>query len=66
MFDELEDVDGKGGKKGSIFLRNVVKVEDIPDPIAVGEWLDITFIMSIVVNRCCLGASRGNIIEDAA
>lgn len=37
VFDEDEDVDGKGGKKGSVLLRNVVKVEDIDDPIAVGE-----------------------------
>lgn len=37
VFDEEEDVDGKGGKKGSVLLRNVVKVEDIEDPIAVGE-----------------------------
>ena len=27
---------GKGNKKGNIFLRNVVKVEDIEDPLAVG------------------------------
>jgi nuclear GTP-binding protein len=39
VFDEDEDVDGKGGKKGSVLLRNVVKVEDIEDPIAVGELL---------------------------
>lgn len=39
VFDENDDVDGKGYKKGSLLLRNVVKVEDIDDPIAVGEWL---------------------------
>lgn len=37
VFDDEDDVDGKGSKKGSILLRNVVKVEDIQDPIAVGE-----------------------------
>ncbi|KAF7976886.1 hypothetical protein HWV62_5429 [Athelia sp. TMB] len=37
VFDEEDDVDGKGGKKGSVLLRNVVKVEDIDDPIAVVE-----------------------------
>jgi nuclear GTP-binding protein len=37
VFDDDDSVDGKGGKKGSILLRNVVKVEDIEDPIAVGE-----------------------------
>ena len=42
VFDEDDDVDGKGGQKGNILLRNVVKVEDIDDPIAVGECLNIT------------------------
>ncbi|KII90402.1 hypothetical protein PLICRDRAFT_38926 [Plicaturopsis crispa FD-325 SS-3] len=39
VFDEDEDtVDGKSShSKGSILLRNVVKVEDIDDPIAVVE-----------------------------
>lgn len=38
VFDEDDDVgDGKGQKKGSVLLRNVVKVEDVEDPIAVGE-----------------------------
>ena len=37
VFDDNEyDDDGKGGKKGNILLRNVVKVEDVEDPIAVG------------------------------
>jgi nuclear GTP-binding protein len=38
VFDEDDEVDdGKGQKKGSVLLRNVVKVEDVEDPIAVGE-----------------------------
>jgi nuclear GTP-binding protein len=37
VFDEDDNIDGKGRKKGSALLRNVVKVEDIEDPIAVGE-----------------------------
>lgn len=38
VFDEDDDVgDGKGQKKGSVLLRNVVKVEDVEDPIAVGK-----------------------------
>jgi nuclear GTP-binding protein len=38
IFDDDDDqVDGKSGKKGSVLLRNVVKVEDIDDPIAVGR-----------------------------
>lgn len=36
VFDE-DDEDFKGHKKGSVLLRNVVKVEDVDDPIAVGE-----------------------------
>ncbi|KAJ8517896.1 hypothetical protein ONZ45_g4991 [Pleurotus djamor] len=38
VFDDDDDaVDGKGNKKGSVLLRNVVKVEDVEDPIAVVE-----------------------------
>ncbi|KDQ58170.1 hypothetical protein JAAARDRAFT_34986 [Jaapia argillacea MUCL 33604] len=37
IFDDDELDDGKGTKKGSVLLRNVVKVEDIEDPIAVVE-----------------------------
>ncbi|KAF9039194.1 P-loop containing nucleoside triphosphate hydrolase protein [Panaeolus papilionaceus] len=39
VFDDDQYDDGKGSKKGSVLLRNVVKVEDIEDPIAVGEFL---------------------------
>ncbi|PPR03572.1 hypothetical protein CVT24_007611 [Panaeolus cyanescens] len=37
VFDDDQYDDGKGNKKGSVLLRNVVKVEDIDDPIAVVE-----------------------------
>ncbi|THU97867.1 hypothetical protein K435DRAFT_753462 [Dendrothele bispora CBS 962.96] len=37
VFDEDDFDDGKGGKKGSVLLRNVVKVEDVEDPIEVVE-----------------------------
>ena len=38
VFDEDENDGGISQRqKGSILLRNVVKVEDIDDPIAVGE-----------------------------
>jgi len=37
VFDDNEYDDGKGSKKGSVLLRNVVKVEDVEDPIAVVE-----------------------------
>ncbi|TFK22857.1 hypothetical protein FA15DRAFT_671103 [Coprinopsis marcescibilis] len=35
VFDDDDYTDGKGSKKGSVLLRNVVKVEDIEDPIEV-------------------------------
>ena len=38
VFDDDNYDDGKGSKKGSVLLRNVVKVEDVEDPIAVGEY----------------------------
>ena len=37
VFDDDDYDDGKGSKKGSVLLRNVVKVEDVEDPIAVVE-----------------------------
>jgi nuclear GTP-binding protein len=37
VFDE-DDEDLKGRQKGSVLLRNVVKVEDIEDPTEVGEF----------------------------
>jgi nuclear GTP-binding protein len=38
VFDDEDELagGGVGGKKGSVLLRNVVKVEDVEDPIAVG------------------------------
>lgn len=36
IFDEDSD-DGKGNKKASVLLRNVVKVEDVDDVVGVGE-----------------------------
>jgi len=36
VFDDYLD-HGKGDKKSNVLLRNVVKVEDVEDPIAVGE-----------------------------
>ncbi|KAF5331593.1 hypothetical protein D9611_007570 [Ephemerocybe angulata] len=37
VFDDDDYDDGKGSKKGSVLLRNVVKVEDVEDPTAVVE-----------------------------
>lgn len=38
VFDDDDELTaGKGGKKGSVLLRNVVKVEDVEDPIEVGS-----------------------------
>jgi len=44
---------GKGNKKGNIFLRNVVKVEDIEDPLTVGgwQWLPYSFHWCTVVEE---------------
>lgn len=42
VFDE--DESGDSSQKGSILLRNVVKVEDIEDPIAVGAFLGINSV----------------------
>ena len=38
VFDDDDDTNGGEGQvKGSVLLRNVMKVEDMEDPIAVGE-----------------------------
>ena len=36
VFDDDDFDDGKGSRKGNVLLRNVVKVEDIDDPVAIG------------------------------
>lgn len=38
VFDDYLE-QGKSNKKSNVLLRNVVKVEDVEDPIAVGECL---------------------------
>ena len=43
VFDDDDYDTGKGSKKGSVLLRNVVKVEDVEDPIAVGMALYFFF-----------------------
>lgn len=40
VFDDEEE------KAGNILLRNVVKVEDVDDPIAVGRWFTLA-------SKCC-------------
>lgn len=42
VFDEDDSSDSS--QKGSILLRNVVKVEDIEDPIAVGAFLGTNLV----------------------
>ncbi|KAF8621372.1 hypothetical protein AX15_007835 [Amanita polypyramis BW_CC] len=37
VFDDDDFDDGKGSKKSNVLLRNVVRVEDVEDPIAVVE-----------------------------
>lgn len=36
VFDEDDFDDGKSRQRGNVLLRNVVKVEDIEDPVAIG------------------------------
>lgn len=48
VFDEEDEVDGKGGKRGSVLLRNVVKVEDVEDPIAVGKFVHSGFLYTLL------------------
>lgn len=36
VFDDDDFDDGKGSKKTNILLRNVVKVEDVDDPMVIG------------------------------
>ena len=43
VFDDDDFDDGKGVKKNNVLLRNVVKVEDVEDPISVGKYLDNNF-----------------------
>ena len=65
VFDEDDYDDGKGvNKKGSVLLRNVVKVEDVEDPIAIGEHTqDRSFHFSVVLT--CM-RSGGNNDQDTA
>ena len=36
VFDDDDFDDGKSRRKGNVLLRNVVKVEDIEDPVEIG------------------------------
>lgn len=47
VFDDDNYDDGKGSKKGSVLLRNVLKVEDVEDPIAVGKKFIYWFISQV-------------------
>lgn len=46
VFDDDDTNGGKGEGKGNILLRNVVKAEDVEDPIAVGEMDQYLFLQS--------------------
>lgn len=37
VFDDDSVDSDKGARKSSVLLRNVVKVDDVEDPVAVGE-----------------------------
>ena len=47
VFDDDDFDDGKTGKKGNVLLRNVVKVEDIEDPVGVGTSPRLVLIQPI-------------------
>lgn len=53
VFDDDDDLTAKGIKKGSIILRNVVKVEDVEDPIAVGTFSAIFHPFSSSCSLSC-------------
>jgi ribosome biogenesis GTPase A len=53
VFDDEDD------KAGNILLRNVVKVEDVSDPIAVGK----SFFLAI--RNCAYLTSRGDTGKNA-
>lgn len=66
VFDEDFYDDGKGSKKSSVLLRNVVKVEDVEDPIAVGQYIHPIFLsdsQSSLLFAYCF--SRRNSCQDA-
>ena len=52
VFDDDSYDDGKGAKKSSVLLRNVVKVEDVEDPIAVGESLLSPSTIALMTSCC--------------
>jgi nuclear GTP-binding protein len=53
VFDDEDELvgGGVGGKKGSVLLRNVVRVEDVDDPIAVGTLRPLSLPLRIL-NVC--------------
>ena len=62
VFDDDDDTNGgKDRVKGSVLLRNVVKVEDVEDPIAVGELIRVLLLIVFDVFSCL---SRGDSIPD--
>lgn len=64
VFDDADDTLDSAGRaraaKGSVLLRNIVKVEDIPDPIEIGQ------PSSHCSAYCCssVAHSRGNPVEN--
>ena len=42
VIDEDDFDDGKSRQRGNILLRNVVKVEDIEDPVAIGTLYSVS------------------------
>ena len=55
IFDDAEEIFDSAGRartKGSVLLRNVVKVEDVEDPIAIGRPSFDPENSSTLLNRC--------------
>lgn len=49
VFDDDDFDYDKGIIKNNVLLRNVVKVEDVEDPISVGENLPYIFVFSFLI-----------------
>ncbi|KAJ3575323.1 hypothetical protein NP233_g1179 [Leucocoprinus birnbaumii] len=63
VFDDDDFGDGKGNTKGNVLLRNVVKVEDVEDPIAVGRIYKIPEYHSTLEFLTMLALTNGRLLK---
>jgi len=63
--DEDEASDIKGQKKGSVLLRNVVKVEDVEDPIAVGQPYRTCIALALTADYTTTNAAEEILVRTA-